>query len=98
MNLAPQLRLELLLILKEAGGYEANTSVLQSALGMIGYQVSRQVVRDQILWLAEQGLVSHEVLAAEALSIDVATLTERGLDVAAGREIVEGVQRPAPRG
>jgi hypothetical protein len=97
MNLARQLdleRLALLLILKEASGYEANSTVLRSALGMIGYQMGARVLLDHLSWLADIGLVREERL--EEIDMTVATLTARGLDVACGVEMVEGVARPAP--
>jgi hypothetical protein len=50
-------------------------------------------VRSEIAWLAEQGLATSDELPGGLL---VATLTERGSDVASGRASVPGVQRPNP--
>ena len=58
-----------------------------------GHNVSRDVVRGQIDWLAEQQLVTVENLRG----FYVVTLTSRGQDVAEGRARVAGVKRPRPR-
>lgn len=72
---------------------EANESILQDCLDAYGHNVSRDVVRGQIDWLAEQQLVTVENLRG----FYVVTLTSRGLDVAEGRARVAGVKRPRPR-
>ncbi|WP_149451639.1 VpaChn25_0724 family phage protein [Escherichia albertii] len=72
---------------------EANESILQDCLDAYGHNVSRDVVRDQIDWLAEQQLVTVENLRG----FYVVTLTSRGQDVAEGRARVSGVKRPRPR-
>ncbi|MBC6571545.1 ArsR family transcriptional regulator [Escherichia coli] len=72
---------------------EANESILQDCLDAYGHNVSRDVVRGQIDWLAEQQLVTVENLRG----FYVVTLTSRGQDVAEGRARVSGVKRPRPR-
>ena len=72
---------------------EANESILQDCLDAYGHNVSRDVVRGQIDWLAEQQLVTVENLRG----FYVVTLTSRGEDVAEGRARVSGVKRPRPR-
>ena len=72
---------------------EANESILQDCLDAYGHNVSRDVVRGQIDWLAEQNLVSVENLSG----FYVVTLTGRGQDVAEGRAKVSGVKRPRAR-
>ncbi|MDZ4903139.1 ArsR family transcriptional regulator [Escherichia coli] len=72
---------------------EANESILQDCLDAYGHNVSRDVVRGQIDWLAEQQLVTVENLRG----FYVVTLTSRGQDVAEGRACVAGVKRPRPR-
>ncbi|MCN8981113.1 ArsR family transcriptional regulator [Escherichia coli] len=72
---------------------EANESILQDCLDAYGHNVSRDVVRGQIDWLAEQQLVTVENLRG----FYVVTLTSRGQDVAEGRARVAGVKRPRPR-
>ena len=91
-SLTEDRRLVLLRLLAEVEGYEANSSVLQSALASFGHTMSRDSVHTELAWLAEQGLVSTTPLA----SIVVAKLTARGLDAAQGRATVPGVKRPGP--
>lgn len=88
-------RLALLRFLASDADYAMNDSVIQTALGSIGHGVSRDVVRGDFAWLAEQGLVRVEVVMDK---IHVATVTTRGLDVSAGRAVVPGVARPGPEG
>lgn len=84
-------RLVILRLLQECG-FELNESVLQTALEQFGHRVTRDVVRGELEWLKEQGLVTVEVLGER---IHVATLTERGGDVATGRAKHPGVKRPS---
>ena len=86
-------RLVILRLLSEDPGYSHNDRVLQTALARIGHAVSRDAVRSDMAWLAEQGLATVEVIENE---VHVAKLTERGADVAAGRATVPGVKRPSP--
>ena len=75
--------------------YALNESILQAVLQELGHNVSRDVVRSELAWLEEQGLVTLSVAGGR---ITVATLTERGGDVATGRAKVPGVRRPSARG
>jgi hypothetical protein len=52
------------------------------------------MIRTQLFWLQEQCLVALEDVAG----IYVATITQRGADVATGSATVPGVKRPGPRG
>lgn len=88
-------RLVILRLLAEQQGYSLNDSVLHDALDRVGHAVPRSIVRDDMSWLSERDLVTFEIIAKR---VWVATLTERGADVAAGRSYVEGVKRPGPRG
>lgn len=72
---------------------EANESILQDCLDAYGHNVSRDVVRGLIDWLAEQNLVTVENLRG----FYVVTITGRGQDVAEGRSKVSGVKRPRAR-
>jgi Fe2+ or Zn2+ uptake regulation protein len=92
--LTEDIRLVILRFLAEDAGFDLNESIIHSALGTLGHNVSRDRVRVELAWLAEQGLVTvHEVV-----SVQIATLTGRGLDVAEGRALVPGVKRPGPKG
>lgn len=86
-------RLVLLRTLQETG-FDANESILSSGLEMYGHRISRDLVRNHLNWLEEQGLVRLERLANGYM---VATITARGADVAEGRVVVDGVKRPRPR-
>jgi Fe2+ or Zn2+ uptake regulation protein len=88
------LRLTLLRLLAEQAGYQANSSILTTAADhSAGFTVSRDQVRTELAWLSEQGLVSTRSILDGLM---VAKLTERGADVAAGRAVVPGVQKPGP--
>ncbi len=86
-------RLVILRLLAEDRDYSLNDSVLQTALEQIGHGVSRDKVRADIDWLAEQELVTRRIVREK---IHVATLTQRGADVAAGLATCPGVKRPGP--
>lgn len=83
-------RLVLLRILSELPSYRSNSSVLVGLMEKLGHTMSRDQVKTELRWLAEQGLLSLD----EAGAVLVATLNERGQDVAEGRARVDGIQRP----
>lgn len=89
---ASHLRLTLLRLLAGAPGYRANSSILHSAAADFGFVTSRDRIKTELAWLAEQGCVT----AADVMGLTVATLTARGHEVAEGMAIQPGVQRPAP--
>jgi len=78
---------------EDTGGYSANESIIHSILVEFAHHVSRDKVRTQFSWLQEQGLVTLK----DTAGCQIATLTSRGLDVAAGLVTVPGVKRPRPR-
>lgn len=86
-------RLVILRSLVEAG-YDANESILDDCLALYGHHISRDLVRNHLNWLEEQGLVQIERLQNGFM---IAKITQRGLDVAKGEAVVEGVKRPSPR-
>jgi len=77
---------------EEKTGYSLNESILQSVLGLFGHKVSRDRVRTELAWLSEQHLVN----LTDVLTVKVAEITSRGLDVANGTVTVPGVKRPRP--
>lgn len=90
-HMAEDRRLCILRLLSESQG-RANDSMLQTALDKLGHRrISRSAIRADIQFLAQRGLVSEEWVE----TILVATITERGVDVAEGREEVEGIKKPA---
>lgn len=74
--------------------YDANESILDDCLALYGHKISRDLVRNHLNWLEEQGLVKIERLTDGFM---VATITQRGVDVANGEAVVDGVKRPRPR-
>ncbi len=75
-------------------GYDANESILDDCLALYGHKVSRDLVRNHLNWLDEQGLVQLERLSNGFI---VAKITQRGVDVANGEAMVQGVKRPSPK-
>lgn len=86
-------RLVILRSLVEAG-YDANESILDDCLALYGHKISRDLVRTHLNWLEEQGLVKIERLGNGFM---IATITQRGVDVANGEAVVDGVKRPSPK-
>jgi len=89
-------RLVMLRLLQQSPGYALNSSILLTGLEELGHRVSRDLVATELAWLAEQNLVRVEQVDTSTKALLVATLTERGLDVQAGRATVPGVKRPSP--
>lgn len=85
-------RLVILRVLSESAGYTASDSNLDDALDAWGHTVSRDVVVGDMYWLAEQQLITLREMG----STQIATVTQRGLDVASGQAIHPGVKRPRP--
>ena len=90
--LEQQRRLVILRALAEAASYSANTSLLADVVDHLGVPSSRAQVEGAVSWLAELGLVTCREIA----TVRIVQITERGLDVAAGRAVVPGIKRPAP--
>lgn len=76
---------------------DANQNILQTCLAQYGHNISMDLVRNHMLWLEEQGLVRINRLDAGASKLFVATITQRGLDVANGLSVVDGVKKPNPK-
>jgi len=85
-------RLVILRTMAEDPAYGVNEYVLRRVLDTMKHTVSADLLRTDLRWLEEQGLVGIEDLAGTM----VARLTARGLDVARGVVVVPGVQRPMP--
>ncbi len=90
----PQRRLVILRMLSEIASHRTNTSVLVDGANHYGVVSTRDDVRTDVSWLAEQGLVRTEQLTD---NVQLVVLTERGADVAEGRASVPGVRKPSPR-
>jgi hypothetical protein len=86
-------RLSLLLVLAETPGYRANAFLLRDAIAEIyGHSASIDQVKTDLAWLAEQGLATTHNTG----DVVMATMTARGVDVAAGVAHVPGVKKPMP--
>ncbi len=79
----------------EACNNDANQNILQTCLETYGHSVSMDVVRNHIVWLEEQNLVTIKRIGANEML--VATITQRGLDTAQGKCVVDGVKKPNPK-
>ncbi|MFN3513445.1 MAG: hypothetical protein ACK41C_10390 [Phenylobacterium sp.] len=93
-HFSKHVRIAILRVLAAAPAWKANSSILHSATDELGLTATRDQIRTELAWLAEQRLVATSDMGG----LVVATLTERGMDVAEGRTTVPGVQRPSPRG
>jgi hypothetical protein len=91
-------RLVLLKGLEASAQYRANAFLLRRYADAVGHMVSADILESDLAWLAEQGLLTSTSTNEGGVTVTVATLTMRGLDVATGRAFVPGVQRPAPGG
>lgn len=85
-------RLAILQALSVADGYDLNSEILRIALKREGHRISRDQMQGELAWLAEQSLVTTEVVG----NLAVATLTDRGEDVACGSATVPGIKKPRP--
>ncbi len=94
--LAEDRRLVILRCLTEVPGYEANESVLRTGLAHFGHRVAGDLVRADLQWLSDHGLLRIETLAANAGDLWLATLTVAGNDVARGDAVHPGVKRREP--
>ena len=84
------IRLLILRILAEMPTFSANSSVLNMGLQRYGHAITRDQVKTELRWLEEQGLLT----IADISVVLVATLNERGQDVATGRGQVHGIAKP----
>lgn len=87
-------RAAVLAVLRRAAGVTANAFVVQAQLPREGHDVPLATVKADFAWLASAGLV----LVVDDAPLMVATLTQFGEDVAAGRLTVPGVARRLPGG
>lgn len=87
------LRLAMLRIVNDAPGRTANHAVIQGALTSWGFKVSRDRVKTELAWLADQ----QAVTVGDIADYKVATANERTLEVAEGVLVIPGIQRPSPK-
>lgn len=84
-------RLVILRLLMQVPGFALDERLLGKQVNAFGCGLSRDALRTQLAWLAEQGLVTVNLLSGIA---QIAKLTVRGKDVAEGLAQVPGVARP----
>lgn len=85
-------RLVILRLLRRSHG-TGNDSVLTEGVRLIGHvAATREDVRKDMQFMADRGLVTIDWIEEKVM---VARLTERGLDVEAGRIEVDGVKKPS---
>ena len=86
-------RLVILRTLGEQSDMRLNSSLLREDLEeRWGINKSRDWVHEQLRYLAEVGAVTVAVMG----SVQIATLTGRGLDHAEGRVVLNAIKRPPP--
>lgn len=83
-------RLVLLRVLLDSSAYTANEYILQQMAEQLGHVASADLIRTDLAWLREQGLISLDQVA----DVHIGRLSARGEDVARGRIEVPGVKRP----
>lgn len=90
-HLAADRRLALLRTLRDLDGH-ANESVLLDGLHLLGHiRTTGDDVRADLDLLKAAGAITDSYFAGK---VRVAHLTERGIDIAAGRIVIDGVKRP----
>lgn len=85
-------RLYLLKTLKASSDYRMSDLMLQTCLSSLGIAAPIAVIRGDLAWLEQQGLVATETLPGMTL----AKLNNDGVDVAEGVAYLPGVARPRP--
>lgn len=85
-------RLAILQLLQADPDYSINDALLQKLLAGQGHGVAMAVVRADLAWLEQVGLLSTNELPG----VTVALLRNDGVDVAAGMSVMPGVARPRP--
>jgi len=91
-HLSEHRRSAILRLLNAAPGYAGNESMLHEAVWQLGVTSTRDQIRSELTWLAEQGLVKVEMV----VDFMVARITQRGSEVAKGLVEHPGVKRPSP--
>lgn len=90
--LAADARLKILQLLRRAGEQPLNHEVVRLALETMSIRMTNEQVRNEFAWLAEMGTVTVMPVA----HLTVASLTERGDDVARGLSVIAGITRHVP--
>lgn len=93
-RLTEERRLVLLQILAGLPTYSANTDVLYGELEQCAVPATYDGMVEDLQWLKAAHCLTLDTLG---MKVTVVTLTQGGLEVAKGRNVIEGVMRPRPR-
>lgn len=94
-HLAADRRLVILRVLLDSTVYTTNEYMLHDVVGKLGHRVSVDTLRADLSWLAE---TAQLVTLTNVAGVCIATLTQRGQDVAEGVATVPGVKKPRAGG
>lgn len=89
-RLLTEQRLAVLQLLADQAGGSANDAALCEAVNALDHVCSRDRMREMIFWLQSQGAL-HVLDLRISSGLVVATLTEKGHDIARGRSRIAGV-------
>lgn len=86
-------RLRLLQLLNQDGDKAATEYELKQAMAAMGRSIAGDKLKDQLRWLEQQWLVKIQPSLIESTGM-VVRITERGVDVATGATVMDGVEQP----
>lgn len=72
--------------------YRLTADVIEAALDASAQAVTRDALENELRWLNEQGFIALEHLSG----ITIATLTDRGLEIARGKSRAHGIRDLRP--
>lgn len=85
-------RIAILRFAEGAPKYTTNSSMLVQMLPRVGVNYTRDQVTTELVWLAEQGMVTLE----DHVGLTIVTATVRGVEIATGVARHPDIQRPKP--
>lgn len=91
-TLSKHRRLTILKFLNDSPEYTSNASILVEVCNSFGVRSTRDQIAGELVWLKEIGFVTYE----DNDSFIVATITDRGIQIAEGLSRHDGVKRPGP--
>ena len=94
-TLAEDRRLLVLQSLAEASAYQLNEHVLRRMVTELGHSCPRDVLRADLVWLGEHGLLTTAEISTLTEPLWTATLTVAGNEVSKGRPH-PGIRRAPP--
>lgn len=94
--IAQDRRLAILRTLDEASERQLNEGALHHVLNHLGHSISHDMLRADLGWLEQHGLVRVQKLDVPRGELWLAKLHQSGADVAHGRSNHPGVSRPDP--